>query len=53
MAGIVSALETDHALRVIGQPVDHLALAFVTPLGADHHHVLSHAQPEKLAFIAK
>src|SRR5690606_24221801 len=42
MAGVVSALEADHALGGLGQPVDDLALAFVTPLGADHHDVLAH-----------
>src|SRR5690606_38496693 len=32
-------LEADHALRALRQPVHQLALAFVTPLGADHDHV--------------
>jgi hypothetical protein len=35
VAGVVAALETHHALSVIGQPVDDLALAFITPLGPD------------------
>ena len=39
MAGVVAALEAHHALRVVGQPVDDLALAFVTPLGADDDDV--------------
>ena len=39
VAGVVAALEAHHALRVVGQPVDDLALAFVAPLGADHDHV--------------
>ena len=26
---------------VVGQPVDHLALAFVAPLGADDDHVVA------------
>jgi hypothetical protein len=39
MAGVMSALEAHDALGVIGQPVDDLAFAFVTPLGADHHHI--------------
>jgi hypothetical protein len=39
MSGVVAALEAHHRLCVIGQPVDDLALAFVAPLGADHHHV--------------
>ena len=35
VAGVVAALEADHGLGVVGQPVDDLALAFVAPLGAD------------------
>jgi len=42
MAGIVAALEAHHALDGFGQPVDDLAFAFVTPLGADNHYVLAH-----------
>jgi acetyl-CoA acetyltransferase len=38
MAGIVAALEADHVVRVPGQQIDDLALALITPLGADHHH---------------
>jgi len=40
MTRVVAALETHHALGVVGQPVDDFALAFVTPLGADHDDVL-------------
>ena len=40
--GVMSALKPHHALRTIGQPVDDLALAFVTPLGADYYDVLAH-----------
>ena len=39
VAGVVAALEAHHALRVVGQPVDDLALAFVAPLGADDDDV--------------
>ena len=45
MAGVVTTLKTDHALRVLRQPVDDLALAFVTPLGADDDDVLAHVVP--------
>ena len=41
MPGVVAALEAHHALRVIGQPVDDLAFALVTPLGADDDYVLA------------
>ena len=41
--GVVAALEAHDALRVLGQPVDDLALAFVAPLGADDDDVLAHA----------
>jgi hypothetical protein len=42
VAGVVTALETHHALGVVGEPVDHLALALVAPLGADDYDVLAH-----------
>mmetsp|Transcript_23197 Transcript_23197/g.54782 ORF Transcript_23197/g.54782 Transcript_23197/m.54782 type:complete len:566 (+) Transcript_23197:2995-4692(+) len=41
MAGVVAALEARHALGVIGHPVHDLALALVTPLGADDDHIAS------------
>ena len=50
MAGIVSALEAHHAICMVGEPVDDLALALVTPLGADHYHVLCHARSKKREF---
>ena len=43
MAGIVSALKTYHPLRMIGQPVDDLALALIAPLGTDDDDVFCHA----------
>ena len=42
VSGIVAALKAHHALRVIGQPVNDLALALIAPLGADNYHVLCH-----------
>ena len=39
VAGIVAALETHDDVGLLGQPVDDLALALVSPLGADHHHI--------------
>src|ERR1019366_4958545 len=42
MTGVMATLKTYHALRMIGQPIDDLALAFITPLSADYHYVLSH-----------
>ena len=42
MAGIVSPLEADDALDLIGEQVHDLALALVTPLGADHHQIPAH-----------
>jgi hypothetical protein len=41
----MTTLKTDHALRVLRQPVDDLALAFVTPLGANDDNVLPHVAP--------
>ena len=34
MARIVSALETHHALRKLGQPINQFTFAFIAPLGA-------------------
>src|SRR6266853_6750132 len=42
MPGVVPALEAHHALGMVGEPVHHLALALVAPLGADDDHVLGH-----------
>src|SRR5687768_5176156 len=39
MAGIVAALEADHDVSLLGQPIDDFPLAFVSPLGADHDNV--------------
>ena len=39
MSGVMPTLKTHHALRVIGQPVDNFAFAFVTPLRADDHDI--------------
>ncbi len=39
VAGVVPALEADHHVGTVRQPVDDLALALVAPLGADHGDV--------------
>ena len=39
MSGIVTALEAHHDIRPAGQPVDHFALALISPLGADDRHI--------------
>ena len=39
VAGVVAALEAHDRLRVVGEPVDDLALALVAPLGADDDDV--------------
>src|SRR5207253_10361115 len=44
VAGVMAALKADDALRVLGQPVDDLALAFIAPLRADDDDVLAHAR---------
>src|SRR6478752_2632174 len=53
VAGVVAALEAHHALRHLGQPVDQLALAFVTPLGADHNDVAALRLRHDLLFAKK
>ncbi len=39
VARIVAPLESHHPADLLGQPVDDLALALVTPLGADHDDI--------------
>src|SRR5215470_11248268 len=39
MACIMAALEADHDVGLLGEPVDDLALALVAPLGTDHDHI--------------
>ena len=36
VTGVVAALEPDHEVGLLGEQVRHLALALVTPLGADY-----------------
>ena len=44
VAGVVPALKAHDDVGLLGQPIDDLALAFVAPLRADHHHI-RHAKP--------
>jgi len=39
VACVVPALEPNHALRRLGQPIHQFAFAFVAPLGSDNHHI--------------
>ena len=39
MAGVMTALEANDDVGLLRQPIDDLALAFVAPLRADHHHI--------------
>ena len=48
VAGIVAALEADHDVGPLGEPVDDLALALVAPLGADDRDV-AHPPPLRRA----
>jgi len=42
MTGIVAALVTHHGGGLFGQQVNDFALAFITPLGAQHDDISSH-----------
>ena len=42
MAGIVSALEANNGRDLVGQQINNLTLAFITPLGAQHNNVFTH-----------
>ena len=39
MASIMSPLEADDDVGLLGQPVDDFPLPFVPPLGTDHDHI--------------
>jgi len=39
VAGVVAALEADQQIGLLAEDVDHLSLAFIAPLGADHDDV--------------
>jgi hypothetical protein len=39
MARVVTALEARDDIRTLAQPIDNLAFALVTPLGADNYDV--------------
>jgi hypothetical protein len=42
MTGVMTTLKTGHTGHLISEQVNDLALAFVTPLGAENYNVLSH-----------
>ncbi len=41
VAGVGAALVADDEIGALGEHVDDLALAFVSPLGADDHHAVT------------
>src|SRR5690606_26228932 len=43
MTGVVAALEADHGGGPVREQIDDLALALVTPLGAQHNYIFTHA----------
>jgi hypothetical protein len=42
MPGIVATLEAHHALRMISEPIDYLALAFIAPLSTYNYNIFRH-----------
>jgi len=42
--GVVTTLEANDPLGMIGQPVNDLAFALITPLCPHDHHILSHSR---------
>jgi hypothetical protein len=42
MTGIVAALKPHHGIGLVRQQVDNLALALITPLGAQDHYIFTH-----------
>ena len=42
MSGVMPALEAHYCSGLIGQQIDNLALAFITPLGAQDYYIFTH-----------
>jgi hypothetical protein len=42
VTGVMAALKTHYGIGLIGEQIDNLALAFVTPLGTQHHDGFIH-----------
>ena len=47
VAGVVTALEADHHIGPLRQPIDDLALALVAPLRADHGDIAHARSPRR------
>ncbi len=47
----MAALEAHDTLGMIGQPIDDLALAFISPLRSDYNYILVHVQLLVLVLI--
>src|SRR5262249_6023742 len=45
VAGVMAALEAHDDIRLLAQPVDDFAFAFIAPLGTDHHDIRHRAAP--------
>src|SRR5690554_5594702 len=44
MASVMPALEANHALSRLGQPIDDFSLSLIAPLGTDDDYILSHVE---------
>jgi hypothetical protein len=42
VAGVMPALKTHYRAGLISQQIDDLALAFITPLGAQDYYIFTH-----------
>ena len=45
MPGIVTTLKTNHGIRLFGEEIYNLTLAFVTPLGTYYYNCFCHLNP--------
>ena len=45
MAGVMPALKADDDIGLLGEPVDDLTFALVSPLGADHDNICHEELP--------
>jgi hypothetical protein len=53
---VMTPLEANDCLRMIGQPVNDFAFPFVTPLSADHYNIttrLRHMNSNLFLFVLK
>src|SRR5260363_322703 len=49
VSGVMAALKTHHAMRALGEPIDHFAFAFIAPLSAHDNDITTQSVFQRLA----